>query len=187
MLYCAYIKFLEKCQYLEKELMMKKLFVFGFVFLVILTSLFLPAQLVSAQVNRVDVESYITDFYIVDPGDIWSNSGGMEFWRGVINNVYYTANDARIQGWCTLVMNRNIRSDTTAQGNGTWITHPDAFLNGYLAGTFTASIDSLGVMRVRMIGKGYGTLDGLTYSGSLEGSMMSIIYGVITELPTYSP
>lgn len=166
---------------------MKKLFIVGFVFLVILSSLLLPAQLVSAQVNRMDVESYITDFYPVDPGDIWTNPGGMEFWRGVINNVYYTANDARIQGWCTMVMNRNIRSDATAQGHGTWVTHPDDYPNGYWAGTFTASIDSAGVMRVRMVGKGYGTLDGLKYSGALEGSMMSTIYGVITELPTYTP
>jgi hypothetical protein len=38
-----------------------------------------------------------------------------------------------------------------------------------------------------MVGKGYGTLDGLKYSGSLEGNMLSPTYGVITELPTYLP
>jgi hypothetical protein len=36
-----------------------------------------------------------------------------------------------------------------------------------------------------MIGKGYGTLSGLFYSGDLEGNMLSTINGVITELPTY--
>jgi hypothetical protein len=92
-----------------------------------------------------------------------------------------------MQGWCTLVNNRNIFPDGTAVGYGTWVSYPDAFPNGFWAGTFTASIDSENVMRVQMVGKGYGTLDGLKYSGSLEGDMGSLTYGVITELPTYLP
>ena len=166
---------------------MKKQILAVFVFVVMISSLLVPTKIINAQVHTVDVESWITGFVPVDEGDIRFNPGGMELWRGVINDVYYTATDPRIQGWCTMVMNRNIRPDDTAQGYGTWVSHPDAYPNGYWAGTFTASIDSEGVMRVRMIAKGYGTLDGLKYSGSLEGSMMSVIYGVITELPTYSP
>lgn len=166
---------------------MKKLFIVGFAFLVIFTSLLVPTKIVSAEVNRVDVISHITEAKDPSAGDFWGNPGGITFWRDVPVDVYYTATDNRIEGWCTLVMNRNIFPDGTAQGYGTWVTHPDAFPNGYWAGTFTASIDSEDVMRVRMVGKGYGTLDGLKYSGSLEGTMMSNIYGVITELPIYIP
>ena len=166
---------------------MKKLFIVGFALLVLVSSLLVPTNIVHAQVNRVDVESWIIGGYPVDEGDIWDNPAEMEFWRGVTNNVHYNATDPRIQGWCTMVMNRNIFPDGTAQGHGTWITYPESFSDGYWAGTFTASIDSAGDMHVRMVGKGYGTLDGLTYSGSLDGTMMSKVYGVITELPTYSP
>lgn len=166
---------------------MKKLFFVGFAFMVIILSLLVPTKVVRAQVNRVDVVSWITGADPEISGDIWDNPGGMVFWRGITQGVYYTATDPRIQGWCTLVMNRNIRSDGTAQGHGTWETHPDSYNDGYWVGTFTASIDSEGVMRVHMVGKGYGTLNGLTYSGSLEGGMLSPTIGVITELPTYIP
>lgn len=166
---------------------MKKLFIVGFAFLVIFTSLLAPTQIVSAEVNRVDIISHITDAKDPSSGDFSGNPAGITFWRDVSTDVYYTSTDLRMQGWCTLVMNRNIFPDGTAQGYGTWVTKPDDFPNGFWAGTFTASIDSENIMRVRMVGKGYGTLDGLTYRGSLEGNMMSPTYGVITELPTYLP
>ena len=166
---------------------MKKIFVFGIACVLIFASLSFPSQIVKATTNRVDIQSWITGVVPVDPGEVWTNEGGMTFWRGVTNNIYYTSTDTRMQGWSTLVMNRNIRPDGSAQGHGTWVSHPDAHPDGYWSGTFTASIDSLGVMRVSMIAKGYGTLDGLRYSASLEGSMMSIVYGVITELPNYTP
>ena len=168
---------------------MKKLLIVRFVFLVIVSSMLFPTQIVRGQVNRVDVASWITDYRDVISGDSWDNPEGIIFWRGITQDVYYTATDDRIQGWCTLVMNRNIFSEFgySAVGHGTWETYPDDYPNGYWVGTFTASIDSENVMRVRMVGKGYGALDGLTYSGSLEGGMLSTTYGVITELPTYKP
>jgi hypothetical protein len=166
---------------------MKKLFIVGFVFLVIFTSLLAPKQIVSAEVNRVDITSWITAAEDPSSGDFSGNPAGITFWRDVSIDVYYTSTDPRMQGWCTLVNNRNIFPDGTAVGYGTWVSYPDDFPDGSWAGTFTASIDSENVMRVQMVGKGYGTLDGLKYSGSLEGNMMSPTYGVITELPTYLP
>ena len=164
---------------------MKKLLFFGFLFVVFLLSLLLPTQVFRAKVIRVSVESQITESTAPYAGEIWGNPSGMTFFDGVTLDVYYSANDDRIEGWCTMVMNRNISPDGTAQGHGTWELHPEAYPNGHWDGTFTASIDSEGVMHVRMRGKGYGTLDGLTYSGYLDGNMMSVIYGVISELPTY--
>ena len=166
---------------------MKKLLFFGFVFVAFLSSMLLPTQVVCAKVNRVDVVSHITDATDPYAGEILGNPSGMEFWRGITLDVYYTADNDRIQGWCTMVMNRIISPDGTAQGYGTWELQPDEFSNGYWDGTFTASIDSEGKMHVRMRGKGYGSLDGLEYSGYLDGNMLSDVYGVITELPTYSP
>jgi hypothetical protein len=166
---------------------MKKLFIVGFAFLAIFTSLLAPKQIVSAEVNRVDIISHITDAKDPSSGDFSGNPAGITFWRDVSIDVYYESTDHRMQGWCTLVNNRNIFPDGTAVGYGTWVSYPDDFSNGYWAGTFTASIDSENIMRVRMVGKGYGTLDGLKYSGSLEGDMGSLTYGVITELPTYIP
>lgn len=165
---------------------MKKLFCLLAVFMIGL-GLALPNQSVSAKVTRIDVTLQFAGYQPIDDGHIWTTPGGIEHWRDVVVSVYYTANDPRIQGWCTMVMNRNIRQDGSAVGYGTWSTEPEDIADGWWAGNFTATMDSDGLMTVKMNGKGYGSLDGLHYKGDLESYSFGPIYGVITETPSYMP
>jgi hypothetical protein len=166
---------------------MKKLLVLLSVVVMLVISLALPAHMVSAKVIRTDVVMTFAGFVPVASPEINVTPGGMTILRGAINNVYYTATDARLQGWCTMVQNQNIRPDGSAQGFGTWVNHPDAYPGGYWQGEFTASRDADGLMHVKMTGKGYGDLAGLFFSGSLENYTFGPIVGVITQNPTYSP
>jgi hypothetical protein len=142
---------------------------------------------VSAEVSRTDVVMEFAGFVPLFPPDVSLKPSGITIIRGAVNHVYYLANDSRLQGWSTMVQNQNIRPDTSAEGFGTWLTEPDAYPDGYWQGVFTASRDADGLMHVKMSGKGYGTLDGLFFSGSLESYIFGPIVGVIKEIPTYSP
>jgi len=166
---------------------MKKLLVLLSVVLMLVISLAMPAQIVTAEVIRTDVEMTFAGFAVLSPPDISIKPSGITIFRGAVNHVYYTATDSRLQGWATMVQNMNIRPDASAEGYGTWVNQPDAHPGGYWQGVFTASMDADGLMHVKLSGKGYGTLDGLFFSGGLENYTFGPIVGVITQNPTYSP
>ena len=165
---------------------MKKTLVLVFAVLLIFVSLAIPTQIATAAVNYVDVTMNGTPTSPLVCERQWVEDGILHL-RNCTISLNYSASDDRFIGQTIMVLSRNVFPDGSAQGHGSWVNHPTAHPEGYWVGTFTASVDSLGVMRVRMIGKGYGTLKGLFFSGHLEGNMLSTIYGVITELPTYLP
>jgi len=161
---------------------MKKLLVLLSVVLMLVVSLAVPAQIASAKVIRTDVELYGVPTSMLDCEKQWTE-GGITHLRNCSITLNYSATDDRFIGSTTMVLSRNTFPDDSARGHGSWVQHPTAYPDGYWVGTFTASVDSLGVMRVKMRGQGYGSLDGLFFSGNLEGNMLSTIYGVIKEVP----
>lgn len=163
---------------------MKKLSVLLFAVLMIVVSLAVPTQIATAAVNYVDVTMNGVPVSPLVCETQWVEAGILHL-RNCTISLNYSASDDRFIGQTTMVLSRNVFPDGSAQGHGSWVHYPSAHPDGYWVGTFTASVDSMGVMRVKMIGKGYGTLKGLFFSGNLEGNMLSTIYGVIKELPTY--
>jgi hypothetical protein len=168
----------------NKEFEMKKMWFLLSVVLMLVISLGTPAQIASGAVIYTE---FVMNGIPVTPlvcEKQWSEDGVTHL-RNCSISLLYSATDNRFVGQTNMVLSRNIFPDGSARGHGSWVHYPYAYPDGYWVGTFTASVDSLGVLRVKMIGKGYGTLSGLFYSGDLEGNMLSTINGVITELPTY--
>ena len=161
---------------------MKKVWVLLSVVLMLAISLAVPAQIVSGAVIYTDVEMNGTPTGPLVCEKQWSE-GGITHLRDCSISLSYSSTDDRFIGSTMMVLSRNIFPDGSARGHGSWVNHPTAYPDGYWVGTFTASVDSSGVMRVRMRGQGYGSLDGLFFSGHLEGNMLSTIYGEIKEVP----
>ena len=165
---------------------MKKLLILLSVVLMLVISLAVPAQMVKAQVSYTEIEMKGLPASGLVCEKQWSE-GGITHLRDCSITLNYSSTDDRFIGSTMMVLSRNIFPDGSARGHGSWVNHPTAYPEGYWVGTFTASVDSSGVMRVRMRGQGYGSLDGLFFSGELEGNMLSTIYGVIKQVPTYAP
>ena len=161
---------------------MKKVWVLLSVVLMLVISLAVPAQIVSGAVIYTDVEMNGTPTSMLVCDKQWSK-GGITHLRDCSISLSYSSTDDRLFGMATMVLSRNIFPDGSARGHGSWVNHPTAYPDGHWVGTFTASVDSSGVMRVKMRGQGYGSLDGLFFSGLLEGNMLSTVYGVIKEVP----
>ena len=161
---------------------MKKVWVLLSTVLLLVISLAVPAQIVSGAVIYTDVEMNGTPTSMLNCEKQWSE-GGITHLRDCSISLSYSSTDDRITGQTTMVLSRNIFPDGSARGHGSWVSHPTAYPDGYWEGTFTASVDSLGVMRVSSRAKGYGSLDGLFLSAHLEGDMLSTFYGVIKEVP----
>jgi hypothetical protein len=161
---------------------MKKVWVLLSVVLMLVISLAVPARIVSGAVIYTDVEMNGTPTSPLVCEKQWSE-GGITHLRDCSISLSYSSTDDRLTGQTTMVLSRNIFPGGSARGHGSWVSHPTAYPDGYWVGTFTASVDSLGVMRVKMRGQGYGSLDGLFISAHLEGNMLSTTYGVIKEVP----
>jgi hypothetical protein len=161
---------------------MKKVWVLLSVVLMLFISLAVPAQIVSGAVIYTDVEMNGTPTSMLVCEKQWSEGGIMHL-RDCSISMNYSSTDDRFIGSALSVLSRNIFPDGSARGHGSWVNHPTAYPDGYWVGTFTASVDSLGVTRVKFRAQGYGSLDGLFFSGELEGNMFSTIYGVIKEVP----
>jgi hypothetical protein len=162
--------------------MMKKGLIFLFVMMTLVISLAMPVKIVYAEVTYTNVTMYGIPAGPLVCESQWSE-GGITHLRNCSIPLNYFSSDNRFIGSTLMVLSRNIFPDGSARGHGSWVHYPTAYPEGYWVGTFTASVDSLGVMRVRMLGQGYGSLDGLFFSGELEGNMLSTIYGVIKEVP----
>lgn len=109
----------------------------------------------------------------------WTYPGGNQHVRNWILVYQVIGSDARIVGLNTLVANANWDAKGLGPGWGTFHHQPDAYPNGYWEGTWSAKMTVDGYVS-RIVGKGYGDLDGLMYR-ALE--VNGIIDGTILELP----
>jgi hypothetical protein len=171
----------------KKGFEMKKRFIVGFALLVIVSSLMLPNQVVSANVSVTHPTLTSTVTGGCGCERFWT-AGGITHLRNCVVYMSYTSSeDSRLEGTTTLTLSRNVFSDENdypARDHGTWVLDAENVDGGYWKGTFTANMDDSGYMTVKIRGKGYGTLNGLLFESTAHG-MGGAGTVTITELPSY--
>lgn len=166
---------------------MKKLLIVGFALVVLLSSLLVPNQVVSAEVSVTHPTVTGTVTKMLGCERIWT-AGGISHVRNCVVEMYYTSSDFRLVGTHTMTLSRNIFSEDLngypARGHGSWVLNAENVEGGWWEGTFTANIDDTGYMTVNIRGKGYGTLNGLLFENTIHtiGGTSTV---TVKELPSY--
>jgi hypothetical protein len=107
----------------------------------------------------------------------WTYPNGNIHVRNWIAIYRAESSDPRLTGWNTLIVNANWNADGLGPGWGTFHNQVDAY-NGYWEGTWAASMSADGYIS-RIVGKGYGDLDGLAIHAT---EVNGVLEGVIIEL-----